>query len=80
MAVTPLRRQLPRLSFAAPDKTEGMAALAEFLAAGRLAPVIDRTFGLEQVPDAIRYLAAGHARGRVVIAVGREGGLTPRPQ
>jgi NADPH:quinone reductase-like Zn-dependent oxidoreductase len=32
-------------------------------------PVIDRTCPLSDVPEAIRYVAEGHARGKVVIAV-----------
>jgi hypothetical protein len=30
---------------------------------------MDKTFPLPEAPDAIRYLAAGHARGKVVVAV-----------
>ena len=37
---------------------------------GKVTPVIDRTYkSLGEVPDAIRYLEEGHARGKVVIAV-----------
>jgi NADPH:quinone reductase-like Zn-dependent oxidoreductase len=36
---------------------------------GKLNPVIDRTYKLDQVPEAIRYLEEGHARGKVVITV-----------
>ena len=36
---------------------------------GKLKPVIDRTYKLGEVPDAIRYLEQGHARGKVVITV-----------
>jgi NADPH:quinone reductase-like Zn-dependent oxidoreductase len=32
-------------------------------------PVIDRTYRLPEVPEAIRYLEGGHARGKVVISV-----------
>ena len=32
-------------------------------------PVIDKTYPLSEVPDAIRYLKAGHAQGKIVIAV-----------
>jgi NADPH:quinone reductase-like Zn-dependent oxidoreductase len=32
-------------------------------------PVIDRTYALPEVPEALRYLEAGHARGKVVIRV-----------
>jgi NADPH:quinone reductase-like Zn-dependent oxidoreductase len=37
--------------------------------AGRVRPVIDRRYRLEQLPEALRYLEEGHARGKVVIAV-----------
>ena len=36
---------------------------------GTVAPVVDRTFPLEEVPEALRYLKEGHARGKVVITV-----------
>jgi NADPH:quinone reductase-like Zn-dependent oxidoreductase len=43
--------------------------LKELLEAGLLVPVIDRQYKLSEVPDAIRYLEEGHARGKVVITV-----------
>lgn len=43
--------------------------LKELLEAGKIAPVIDRSYPLAAVPDAIRYVEAGHARGKVVITV-----------
>ena len=46
-----------------------LEVLAELIATDKLRPVIDKTFPLNEVPDAIRYLKAGHARGKVVIAV-----------
>jgi NADPH:quinone reductase-like Zn-dependent oxidoreductase len=36
---------------------------------GQGSPVIDRTYPLSETPEAIRYLEAGHARGKVVITV-----------
>lgn len=68
VALSPFVRQLPRPG-TAPGKQEMMARLQELLAAGTLAPVIDRTYPLAEVPDAIRYLASGAARGRVVVTV-----------
>jgi len=44
--------------------------LRELLATGKVKPVIDRTYPLNEVPDAIRYLETGHARGKVVITIG----------
>jgi NADPH:quinone reductase-like Zn-dependent oxidoreductase len=43
--------------------------IKELLEAGKVVPVIDRIYPLSQVPDAIRYLEEGHARGKVVITV-----------
>jgi NADPH:quinone reductase-like Zn-dependent oxidoreductase len=43
--------------------------LAELIEAGKITPVIDKTLPLSEVPDAIRYLHEGHARGKVVITV-----------
>ena len=41
----------------------------ELIEAGKVTPVIDRTYPLCEVPEAIRYLEEGHARGKVVITV-----------
>ena len=43
--------------------------LKGLIEAGELAPVIDRTYSLSEVPEAIRDLEEGHARGKVAIAV-----------
>jgi NADPH:quinone reductase-like Zn-dependent oxidoreductase len=43
--------------------------LGELMQSGKLTPVIDRSYQLSDVPAAIRYLQAGHARGKVVITV-----------
>src|SRR6266702_4143172 len=43
--------------------------MKELLEAGKVTPVIDRRFPLRDVADAIRYLEAGHAKGKVVITL-----------
>jgi NADPH:quinone reductase-like Zn-dependent oxidoreductase len=55
--------------FIARVRKEDLVFLQELLEAGKLAPVIDRRFELSEVPDALRYLGEGHARGKVVITV-----------
>jgi NADPH:quinone reductase-like Zn-dependent oxidoreductase len=50
-------------------RKEDLVILSELLEAGIVRPVIDRTYSLADVPDAIRYLEEGHARGKVVIAM-----------
>jgi len=47
-----------------------LMVLADLMQSGKVTPVIDRTYRLDEVPDALRYLEAGHARGKVVIAFG----------
>lgn len=49
-------------------KLADLRFLAEMLEQGKVVPVIDRVYPLAQVPEAIRYLEDGHARGKVVIA------------
>jgi NADPH:quinone reductase-like Zn-dependent oxidoreductase len=51
---------------------EDLILMAERCAAGEIVPVIDRTYRLSEVPDALRYLGEGRAKGKVVISVARE--------
>ena len=46
-----------------------MIELKNFIEAGTVRPVIDRTFPLSEVPEAIRYLRDARARGKVVITL-----------
>ena len=43
--------------------------LKELIEAGKVAPVIDRTYPLSEAPEAVRHLEGGHARGKIVITV-----------
>jgi NADPH:quinone reductase-like Zn-dependent oxidoreductase len=43
--------------------------LRELLEAGTATPVIDRQYELSEVPEALRYLGEGHARGKIVVTV-----------
>ena len=51
---------------AKPSK-EDLNILRELMETGKVKPVIDRRYSLSEVPEAIRYLEEGHARGKVVI-------------
>lgn len=53
---------------AKPDK-EDLIFLKEFVEAGKVAPVIDNCYPLHETAEAIRYVGAGRARGKVVITV-----------
>ena len=50
-----------------PFKAEDVATLTELIAAGKVKPVIDRRFSLNEVADALRWVDDGRARGKVVI-------------
>jgi NADPH:quinone reductase-like Zn-dependent oxidoreductase len=56
-------------TFVSSENHEDMIALKELIEAGKVTPVIDRTYPLSEVPEAIRYLQGGHARGKIVITV-----------
>lgn len=61
--------ELSEMGFSTPPKGASLATLREFLESGELTPVVDRTYPLSDVPDAIRYLESGRVRGKVVISV-----------
>lgn len=52
---------------------DDLVALKELTEAKKVTPVIDRCYTLSEVPEAIRYLAEGHARGKVVITLEHNG-------
>jgi NADPH:quinone reductase-like Zn-dependent oxidoreductase len=54
---------------ASKERPEDLQTLRELLEAGKLTPVVDRTFPLPETPEAIRHLLRGHVRGKVVITV-----------
>jgi NADPH:quinone reductase-like Zn-dependent oxidoreductase len=56
-------------SFTVKPNKEDLQFLKQLIEAGTLTPVIDRTYPLSEVPEAIRYLEEGHAQGKVVITV-----------
>ena len=50
-------------------KADDLGTLRDLMQAGKVTPVIDRRYRLSEVPEAIRYLEAGHAQGKVVISL-----------
>jgi NADPH:quinone reductase-like Zn-dependent oxidoreductase len=69
VALSPFVSQIPTPNFSMPDKKNQMAVLKELIEAGKITPVIDRTYSLSEVPEAIRYLEEGLTQGKVVITV-----------
>jgi NADPH:quinone reductase-like Zn-dependent oxidoreductase len=56
-------------TFVARQNREKLIVLKELIEGGKVTPVIGKTYPLSEVPEAIRYLEEGHARGKVVITV-----------
>jgi NADPH:quinone reductase-like Zn-dependent oxidoreductase len=56
-------------TFVARQNGRDLVALKELIEAGTVTPVIDGTYPLSEVPEAIRHLEEGHAQGKVVITV-----------
>jgi NADPH:quinone reductase-like Zn-dependent oxidoreductase len=56
-------------AFISRENHEDMIVLKELIEAGKVTPVIDRTYALSEVPEAIRYLEQGRARGKLVITL-----------
>jgi NADPH:quinone reductase-like Zn-dependent oxidoreductase len=68
MFVAPFVKQKLR-PLSAAERPEDLDYLRTLIEAGKITPVIDRTYPLRDAPEAIRYLEQGHARGKVVISV-----------
>jgi NADPH:quinone reductase-like Zn-dependent oxidoreductase len=61
-------RKIGGMGVAKPNQKD-LVIIKELLESGKVKSVIDRRYPLSEVPEAIRYLEAGHARGKVVITV-----------
>jgi NADPH:quinone reductase-like Zn-dependent oxidoreductase len=66
--VSKLWKQQMGMMMADPS-TKDLTLLGELTQEGKLKPVIDRTYKLEEVPQALAYLEQGHARGKVIITM-----------
>jgi NADPH:quinone reductase-like Zn-dependent oxidoreductase len=58
--------------FVARANLDDLNVMRELIETGQVTPVIDRSYSLEETADALRYVIAGHTRGKVVIAIGSE--------
>ncbi|MDX6432180.1 MAG: hypothetical protein QOE54_4546 [Streptosporangiaceae bacterium] len=56
-------------SFICKERSRDLERLTELIEAGKVTPSIDRTYPLDQVPEAMRHLKAGKARGKVAISI-----------
>jgi NADPH:quinone reductase-like Zn-dependent oxidoreductase len=57
------------ISYIAQFNKKDMTVLGDLMQSGKMTPVIDRTYKLNETPDALRYLEQGHARGKVVVTL-----------
>ncbi len=57
-----------KLRLVAEGPNKGLADLKELIEAGKLVPVIDRTYQLSEVPEALRYFGEGRHKGKIVIS------------
>jgi NADPH:quinone reductase-like Zn-dependent oxidoreductase len=68
LTISPFVGQRLRMLIAR-EHYEELQVLTELIEAGKITPVVDRTYTLSEAADAIRYLDEGRARGKVVITV-----------
>ena len=69
MMLRPFASQEMKMMLAEMNRKD-LTVLADLIQTGKVKPVIDRTYPFNQLPEAMRYLEEGHARGKVVITVG----------
>ena len=55
--------------FTSIGKRQDLLTLGDMLSTGQVTPVIDRTYPLDEAAEALRYVGAGHTRGKVVVAI-----------
>jgi NADPH:quinone reductase-like Zn-dependent oxidoreductase len=53
-------------------RQEDLTIMGDLMQSGKVKPVIDRTYPLSQIAEAMRYLEQGHARGKVVLTIGQD--------
>jgi NADPH:quinone reductase-like Zn-dependent oxidoreductase len=68
LMVSPLVSQ-SLIPFIAKPGKEDLTIMLKLMETGKVKPVIDRQYSLNEVPEAVRYLEEGHARGKIVITL-----------
>jgi len=68
MVLSPFISQQMGMMMADPSQKD-LTILGDLMQSGKVKAIIDRTYKLSEVPEAIRYLEQGHARGKVVITL-----------
>jgi len=64
-----LTRESRKFRVVAEGPNKGLADLKELIEAGKLVPIVDRTYQLREVPEALRYFGEGRHKGKIVIAM-----------
>jgi len=67
--VVPLIGERRKLRLVADGPNKGLAELKELIEAGKLVPVIDKTYSLDDVPAALHYFGTGRHQGKIVITI-----------
>ena len=67
--LAPFVRQLGRIFVVSPNHDD-LVLITELIEAGRVTPVIDKSYSLSEVREAFQYLSEGHASGKIVVRVG----------
>ncbi len=64
-----LTREDRKLCLVYEGPNKGLAELKDLIEAGKLVSIVDRTYQLEEVSEALRYFGQGHHKGKIVIAM-----------
>jgi len=64
-----ISRESRTFSLVAEGPNKGLADLKALMEDGKLVPIVDRTFELHEVPEALRYFGDGRHKGKIVIAI-----------
>jgi NADPH:quinone reductase-like Zn-dependent oxidoreductase len=69
LAISPFVSQKVGMLMANANSNDDLNTLRDLMQAGKLTPVIDRQYPLNETPAAMRYLEQGHARGKVIVSI-----------